>query len=153
MKARILWLAKGDRNTSFHHTSALVRRKQNRILCMKDRIGNWLNGEREITEFIRRGFSKLFTSGHIISFLANWDPPAWNTHLNEESLTSLNTPISNKEILDGLWALKPFKAPSANGPHVGFFHRSWLVVGDSVRKEVKSIFSSRAEPEPHHPRP
>lgn len=53
MKARILWLVKGDRNTSFYHTSALVHRKWNRILCMKDRVGNWLNGEREIAEFIR----------------------------------------------------------------------------------------------------
>ena len=45
MKARILWLVEGDRNTSFYHTSALVRRRRNRILCMKDRMGNWLNGE------------------------------------------------------------------------------------------------------------
>ena len=45
MKARILWLVEGDRNTSFYHTSALVRRRHNRILCMKDRMGNWLNGE------------------------------------------------------------------------------------------------------------
>lgn len=32
MKARILWLVKEDRNTSFYHTSALVRRKYNHIL-------------------------------------------------------------------------------------------------------------------------
>ena len=53
MKARILWLVEGDRNTSFYHTSILVHCKRNRILCMKDKMGNWLNGEREIASFIR----------------------------------------------------------------------------------------------------
>ena len=53
MKARILWLVEGDRNTSFYHTSTLVHCKRNRILCIKDRMGNWLNGEREIAGFIR----------------------------------------------------------------------------------------------------
>ena len=71
MKARILWLVEGDRNTSFYHTSALVRRRRNRILCMKDRMGNWLNGEREIADFIRKGFLELFTSDHFSVTLAD----------------------------------------------------------------------------------
>lgn len=44
MKARITWLVKGDENTSFFHTSALVRRRRNRISCIKDRAGNWIHG-------------------------------------------------------------------------------------------------------------
>lgn len=143
LKARILWLVEGDRNTSFYHTSALVRRRRNRILCMKDRVGNWLNGEREIADFIRKGFSELFSSSQVSSSLADWDPPFWKIHLKEDDLTHLNLPVSDEEILAGLWALKPFKSPGPNGLHVGFFHRFWLVVGDSVRKEVKSIFLSR----------
>lgn len=43
MKARILWLVEGDRNTAFYHTSALIRRRRNRILCLKDRVGNWID--------------------------------------------------------------------------------------------------------------
>ena len=71
MKARILWLVEGDRNTTFYHTLALVRRRHNRIPCMKDRMDNWLNGEREIVDFIRKGFSKLFTSGHLSASLVD----------------------------------------------------------------------------------
>ncbi|XP_075670226.1 uncharacterized protein LOC142639994 [Castanea sativa] len=122
MKARILLLVEGDRNTSFYHTLALVRRRCNRILCMKDMMGNWLNGEREIADSIKRGFSKLFTSGQVSSSLTNCNPPSWKTHLKEDALTSLNMPISDEEISGGLWALKPFKSPGFDGLHAGFFH-------------------------------
>nr|POF11678.1 putative ribonuclease h protein [Quercus suber] len=100
MKALILWLVEGDRNTSFYHTSALVRRKRNRILCLKDRMGNWLNGEREIADFIRQGFSDLFTSEHFSAPLAEWDPPAWNNHLSEDALILLDAPLTDKEIFE-----------------------------------------------------
>ena len=56
--------------------SVKIRRRRNRILCMKDRMGNWLNGEREIADFIRKGFLELFTSDHFSVALADWDPPS-----------------------------------------------------------------------------
>ena len=123
MKARILWLVEGDRNTSFYHTSALVHRRHNRILCMKDRMGNWLNGEREIADFIRKWFLELFTSDHFSFTLADWDPPSWKTYLQENALTALSCLVSDREISMGLWALKPFKAPGSDGLHAGFFQR------------------------------
>lgn len=99
-------------------------------------------GEREIADFIRQDFLYLFTSGHTRAPLAAWDPPAWNNHLNEEALIALDSPLTDKEISRGLWTLKPFKAPGPDGLHAGFFHRFWLVVGESMRKEVKNIFNS-----------
>ena len=36
MKSRITWVVEGDRNTTFFHNSALIRRRKNRITCMKD---------------------------------------------------------------------------------------------------------------------
>ncbi|KAK7816281.1 hypothetical protein CFP56_044172 [Quercus suber] len=54
MKAHILWLVEGDRSTSFFHTSALVRKRRNHILYMQDSMGNWLDGDREIADFIRK---------------------------------------------------------------------------------------------------
>lgn len=141
MKARILWLVEGDRNTSFYHTSTFMRQKRNRILCMKDRMGNQLNEEIEIMEFIRQGFSDLFTLGQTSSFLAEWDPPAQNTRLNVEANLILNTLITDKEISKGLWALKPFKILGPNSLHAGFFQHFWLIVSDFVREEVKRVFS------------
>lgn len=53
IKPRILWLEEGDRNTNFYHTSALLCRRRNRILCKKDRISNWIDGDRAIADFIK----------------------------------------------------------------------------------------------------
>ncbi|XP_075640276.1 uncharacterized protein LOC142612031 [Castanea sativa] len=135
MKARILWLVEGDRNTAFYHTLALVRRRRNRILCMKDSVGNWLHGDREIVDFIREGFMELFTSDLCSASLVEWNPPFWHSYLNEEDATSIDIVVTDEEITAGIWGLKPLKAPGPNGLHAGFFQRFWLVDGESVKKE------------------
>lgn len=56
-------------------------------------------------------------------------------------------PITDEEIAEGLWSLKPFKAPGPDGLHAGFFQRFWLLLGDLVRSEVKQIFTSGKIPE------
>ena len=147
MKSRILWLVKGDWNTAFYHTSAFVRRRRNRILCMKDRVGSWLSGDKKIAEYIRKGFMELFKSDHCSASLADWNPPFWYSYLNEEEAASIDNMGTDKEISAELWGLKPFKASSLDGLHVGFFQRFWLVMGESVKNDVKSIFSSRTMPE------
>ena len=146
MKARILWLVEGDRNTAFYHTSALVRKRRNRILCLKDRVGNWLSGDKKIVEYIRKGFMELFKSDHYSVSLADWKPPFWHSYLNEEEAASIDIMVTDKEISAGLWGLKPYKAPGPDGLRARFFQRFWLVVGDFVKNEVKSIFSSGAIP-------
>ena len=98
MKSRVLWLVEGDRNISFYHTVVLVRRRRNRILCMKDRMGNWINREREISEFIREGFSDLFTTGLTTSYLAKWSPLYWSTCLNKAEISLVDRPVTDEEI-------------------------------------------------------
>ena len=49
--------------------------------------------------------------------------------------------VTDSEIKDGLWALKAFKASRPDDLHAGFFQRFWLIVGDSVKAEVKNAFT------------
>ena len=101
---------------------------------MKDRRGNWLNGDKEIVDFIRRGFSELFTSSHNSSSLTNWDPSFWNYCLKEEDSTNLAILISANLVN----LLKPLvlvvsTQVSSNASIVS----GWLC------KELKTIFNSR----------
>ena len=121
MKSRITWLVEGDKNTAFYHTSALVCRSRSRINCLKDNMGNWLNEESDIADFIRMGYAELFMSSHSSSLLSLWDPSYWNSYLKEDEVAKLAVPISDEEISSALWSFKAFKAPGPDGLHPGFF--------------------------------
>ena len=54
---------------------------------------------------------------------------------------------SDGEIWNALKLMKPYKAPGVDGLHVGFFQRFWLVVGDSVKREIKEVFMKQKVPE------
>ena len=54
--------------------------------------------------------------------------------------------ISIQKVKDGLWSLKPFKAPGPNGLHTGFFQAYWNIVESFIFKEVREIFRSGTMP-------
>nr|POE84495.1 transposon tx1 uncharacterized 149 kda protein [Quercus suber] len=64
---------------------------------------------------------------------------------NYEALNLSNLP-SDAEILFALNSLKAFRAPRPDGIHAEFFQRFWMVVGDSVKFEVRRIFQNRKIP-------
>ena len=43
--------------------------------------------------------------------------------------------------------MKPYKALGIDGLHAGFFQRFWLLVGESVKCEIKEVFRSQKVPE------
>ena len=55
--------------------------------------------------------------------------------------------VTDEEISVGLWGLKPYKAPGPDGLHTGFFQHFWLVVGDTVKNEVRSTVNFGIMPE------
>ena len=68
-KSRISRLVEGDRNTAFHHMTTIVRRWRNRISCIKNGLGEWIQSEVGTMNFIRGGFEKLFTTSLEFSVL------------------------------------------------------------------------------------
>ena len=55
--------------------------------------------------------------------------------------------MTDGEIFNALKTFKPYKAPGSDGLHASFFQRFWLIVGNSIKTEVKSIFSTGVMPE------
>ena len=51
--------------------------------------------------------------------------------------------VVEEDVKNGLWSLKPFKAPGAAGLHVGFYQQFWHEVGKSVSKVVMDVFVHR----------
>ena len=146
IKSRYNWLIQGDRNTSFFQTSTLIRRRRNRILCLKDSLGNWVQGERDIGELIRSGFIKLFTTSAISVPSKRWSLNIWPSFLGNEKASTLCANLTRLEVKEGLGSLKSLKAPSPDGIHAGFFQAYWQQVGTSVVNEVFKVFQSSTMP-------
>ncbi|XP_028804491.1 uncharacterized protein LOC114759480 [Neltuma alba] len=60
---------------------------------------------------------------------------------DQETLRSLaNSPVTKEETKKALFDMHPLKSPGVDGLHAMFFQTQWNIVGDSVFKEIKTIF-------------
>jgi len=128
-----------DCNTNFSHVSTLVRRKRNQILAIKDVMGEWVHEESAVKEIIRSEFNSIYTSSFVSSSWAVLDISQWQASLTNEERESIGGIALEEEIKSALWSLKAFKALGPDGLHAGFFHRFWLIVGNSVVDVVKKF--------------
>lgn len=77
MKSRINWLVQGERNTAFYHVSTLVRRKRNRIYAIQNNVDDWVSEERDVMNFVRKGFEDLFSTTKSLSHNTVTPPSRW----------------------------------------------------------------------------
>ena len=121
LKSRVNWMIQGDRNTAFYHVSTLVRRKRNKILAIKNAVGDWIQQEEAVKEFVKNGYSDIYTTS--LSSVSALPPTisSWQSRLSEEEKCSISVEVSEEEIKAALWSLKAFKAPGPDGLHAGFF--------------------------------
>ena len=72
--------------------------------------------------------------------------PVWGRCLFESEACNLAETPSNVEILFALKSMKAFKASRLDGLQAGFFQRFWLIVGESMKFEIKKIFRTKKMP-------
>ena len=94
VKSRYNWLIQGDRNTAFFHTSTMIRRKRNKISCLKDRVGNIIHEKEEIAVLLRDGFSSIFETSQCLAQRGPWDIPSWSCQLLEDERDVLMKVVS-----------------------------------------------------------
>lgn len=141
-KARLDWLNLGDSNTSFFHSSVLQRRRSNKILCLKNNVGEWVQDPLGVKFVILDFFSSLFSSSQVCPL------PSVVSPVNEIGLLNENLDCipSHLEIKEALWQLKPFKATGPDGFQAGFFQNCWEFTKESIISSVSSVFLSEAIP-------
>ncbi|KAL8152024.1 hypothetical protein V2J09_021832 [Rumex salicifolius] len=60
-KSREKWIALGDRNTSFFHTSTIIRRRKNRVEMLRGDDGRWEKDWGKLEEMAIRYYSCLYS--------------------------------------------------------------------------------------------
>ena len=84
-------------------------------MAIKNLVGEWILEENDIKEFIRSGFSGIYTTSHEA---VSRDEPSfvqYQASLSDGERESINEEVTETEIKAALWALKPFKAPGPDG--------------------------------------
>ena len=61
-----------------------------------------MSKDKEIAEYIRKGFMELFKSDHCSVSLVNWNPSFWHSYLNKEEAASIDIMVTDEEISAGL---------------------------------------------------
>ena len=146
LKSQINWTVQGDRNTLFFYLFTFVRRKRNGITAIKNRVGEWLV-EENIANYIQRRFEDIYSTSQTFSSRLISPSSQWQEVLPNDVRDSLGYEVSVEELKAALWSMKVFKALSPDGLHARFFQRFWLIVGDSVVKEIQKIFKEKIVPE------
>jgi len=90
-------------------------------------------------EHFRSGFVSLYTTSFEAASRVPSYEVSWQVQLPEQAKDSIGAMVNLEEIKDALWSMKLYKAPGPDGLHVGFFQRFWLVVGESVKEEVRRV--------------
>ena len=137
----------GDRNTSFFHLNTVVRRQRNKIRCLKDNMGEWIVEEEAVKEHILNGFKKLYSTDLEMSYRSSHVAEFSGSFLTKVDRNWMGREVTDEDVRNGLWALKPFKAPRPDGLHAGFFQHFWHEVRNPICKEVKNIFTDGVVPD------
>ncbi|XP_061336944.1 uncharacterized protein LOC133284010 [Gastrolobium bilobum] len=59
-RSRVNWLKFGDRNSRFFHSSTIARRRRNKVLAIKNDLGEWTADTKELVETAVQYFERLF---------------------------------------------------------------------------------------------
>jgi len=60
-KSKEQWVVDGDRNTTFFHTSTIIRRRRNRIDMLQNDEGRWLSNAQELETLALEYYRRLYS--------------------------------------------------------------------------------------------
>lgn len=124
-KSRQERLGEGDRNTSYFHRSVTIRRATNRIMCLRDEVGNDILEPECIKTHILTFYRNLYSLEQLSCLRRR---PEYDDFITK----SIKYSSLNKEICCALFDMKPLKAPGSDGFHPIFFLRAWETIGDDI---------------------
>lgn len=145
LKSHITWLNEGDANTKFFHMSTLQQKRRNRIIALKDTVGNWCFIPTDIYNTIQAYYQYFFTTEHTHSVYLHQDS---NIHiLGNADFQSLAEPLHDSEFFKGIYTFKPLKAPGPDRIHTYFYQTYWNEVGPKVKAFCHQVFRDMIIPQ------
>ncbi|CAL1367235.1 unnamed protein product [Linum trigynum] len=137
-RSRNGWLQEGDQNTGFFHASTIRRKHRNRILKLRDALGNWLDKPDELDHHVNDFYRHLFESrrGSFDHSLLTGFPALVTDEINN----TLTAQITKEEVRKAVFQLGANKAPGPDGFPGHFFRTYWSCIEDIFCKEIFDFF-------------
>ncbi|KAI9080194.1 hypothetical protein K1719_037872 [Acacia pycnantha] len=106
------WMCLGDRNTSYYHLKALMRRKRNRVSQLKLPDGSWLIDE-ESHRVMQEDSSLTCILWKSLSFLLSLSLRGAFPKMEAHQILSLERLLTIDEVRRSLFEMKPLKSPGS----------------------------------------
>ncbi|KAG7591058.1 Ribonuclease H-like superfamily [Arabidopsis thaliana x Arabidopsis arenosa] len=139
-RSRQLWLALGDRNSSYFHATTRGRRALNRFSVIENDDGTVFFEEEHITAVISEYFSKIYSSQPKES--SGIIHKAVKCVVTEEMNRSLLQMPSVEEIKNACFSIHGDKAPGPDGFTACFFQSNWKTMEKEIVAEIRNFFDT-----------
>jgi len=145
-KSREKFISLGDRNTTFFHTSTIIRRRRNRIESLKDDEDKWISDKEELERLAVAYYTRLYPLVDV-SEVRERLPTGGFTGLSTFEKEQLDKPFTLEEVVVAVKSMGRFKAPGPDGFQPVFYQECWEIVGSSVTRFVLDFFESGILPQ------
>ncbi|XP_022030699.1 uncharacterized protein LOC110931622 [Helianthus annuus] len=138
-KSKVDWLAAGDMNTAFFHSTLKNRVHYSRIEVIRDVRGNVYTDEMVSGAFVDHYEHFLGCPGNP-TFSPT--PDLFSKKLERDVARHMVRPVTPDEVKRAMFSMGSDKAPGPDGFTAGFFKNAWPIVGDEVSKAVIDFFAT-----------
>lgn len=145
-KSREKWITMGDRNTTFFHTSTVIRRRRNHITMLQNDEGSWVTEGQELEQLAVAYYKRLYSLSDVDPVVERLSNHGFEK-LSEEDHRGLDKLFSAMEVVMAVKSMGKFKAPGPDGFQPVFYQECWNVVGDSITQFVLDFFDTGSLPQ------
>ncbi|GKA33100.1 RNA-directed DNA polymerase, eukaryota, reverse transcriptase zinc-binding domain protein, partial [Tanacetum coccineum] len=139
-KAKVEWLKKGDRNTTYFYKTLKERAHKGRIMSIRNEDGIRFENENVAVQIVRH-FEEFLGKNRPVQSLNGMNAMFLNKLNNDEALKMIRQ-VSDAKIKNAMFDIEDSKALGPDGYTPRFYKSAWCIIGKDVCNAVREFFIS-----------